>query len=433
MLPCGVLFSIDNYNLFTSKICTMAAQPVYRDVVVIGAGWSGLMACKSMLEVGLSVIVLEKRENIGGLWCYTDDPEIVSVMKRTQCTSSSSITEFSDFPMPDEMGEFPTHSQILQYLNDYCAHFKLRQHICFGCDVKSADKMGDKWEVIVEEGTKYISKNLVLCTGANQSPRRELESTLFAEYTGEIMHSQTLKSFITTHKNKTVLIFGGGETAADIVEEWHDGGAKKNYLVYTPWSAFFQKVCQASPPSFSSDLGQGIIKSNKNSCSVYQGKTRIYSTKAEFLIFTGAIQSVKEKKVVFSDGSQADSVDVVIQCTGYYRRFPFLPTKYQVPMSNLYKFIFNVDDPSIAFVGYTRPIVGSIPILAELQAMYVARVFSGLVKLADNGALANETNQDKEFWCNYFKDSSHRLDTLVESYTYLDDLADKAGVSVRSY
>lgn len=131
---------------------------------------------------------------------------------------------------------------------------------------------------------------------------------------------------------------------------------------------------------------------------------------------------------MFNDGSHVD-VDVVIQCTGYEKEFPFIPTKYQLPMRDLYKFIFNVDDPSIAFVGYVRPIVGSIPFISEYQSIYVARVFSGATKLPENGDIVNETNLDKEFWSEYFKDSSQRIETLVDMYTYLDDVAKHAGIN----
>ena len=150
-------------------------------------------------------------------------------------------------------------------------------------------------------------------------------------------------------------------------------------------------------------------------------------THCNFVHSKGAIDSVQDKTISFSDGSQAE-VDVVILCTGYHKEFPFLPPRYQVPLPNNYKFIFNLEDPSLAFVGYVRPIVGSIPMISELQAMYVSRVFSGAAHLPENGDIVNETNEDKEFWSNYFKDSSQRLDTLVESYTYIDDIGTKAGI-----
>ena len=50
-----------------------------RDVIVLGAGWSGLVACKYALEEGLSIVAIEKREGIGGVWRYSDDPSIPTI------------------------------------------------------------------------------------------------------------------------------------------------------------------------------------------------------------------------------------------------------------------------------------------------------------------------------------------------------------------
>jgi dimethylaniline monooxygenase (N-oxide forming) len=148
-----------------------------------------------------------------------------------------------------------------------------------------------------------------------------------------------------------------------------------------------------------------------------------------FCLSEGAIDGVDGKKVYFSDGTQAE-VDVIIECTGYNTEFLFLPPKYQIPLINNYKFIFNVEDPSLAFVGYVRPIVGSIPLISEFQARYAARVFSGAVHLPENGDLVNETNKDTEFWSDYFKGNSKRISTLVEMYTYADDIGNKTGKMV---
>jgi dimethylaniline monooxygenase (N-oxide forming) len=200
-----------------------------------------------MMEEGLSVIVLEKRSDIGGVWKYSDDPDVLTVMKGTQCTSSSTSTEISDFPMPDEMGEFPRHAQIYKYLSDYCDAFCLRPHIQLSCGVVKADKIEDKWEVLGEDGNTYISSKLVVCAGVHQKPNRELEDTLFSGYNGEIMHSGILKSFVPAHKGKRVMVVGGGETAADIVENWYDGGASQIIWSIPRGQHFFRKYAKILP------------------------------------------------------------------------------------------------------------------------------------------------------------------------------------------
>ncbi|KAK3735700.1 hypothetical protein QZH41_001316 [Actinostola sp. cb2023] len=256
----------------------------------------------------------------------------------------------------------------------------LRSHIRLGCGVEKADKNGDKWEVVVEDGTKYIGNNLVMCTEVHQRPNRDFESTMFAEYSGLawVCHWTTAGSLLAYQ--------GHG------IPEWKNDA----------------------------DFFHFFINKNGHVLDLVD---------YEQVVPKGAIDAVKDKTVFFSDGCQAE-VDVVITCTGYRKEFPFLPPQYQIPLPNNYKFIFNVEDPSIAFVGYVRPIVGSIPVISEIQAWFTARVFSGSARLPENGDILNETNQDKEFWANYFKDSSHRLDTLVEVFTYLDIIAEKAGIRV---
>src|SRR5437870_13061441 len=68
------------------------------DVIILGAGWSGLMACKYSLGEGLKTLVLERRDSIGGVWSFTQDGRYGGVMTTTETTSSRCVTEMSDFP-----------------------------------------------------------------------------------------------------------------------------------------------------------------------------------------------------------------------------------------------------------------------------------------------------------------------------------------------
>ena len=197
-------------------------QTVFREVVIIGAGWSGLLACKSMLEEGLTAVTLEKRPDVGGLWNYTDDPSIITVMKNTKTTSSSTVTEMSDFPMPEEIGQFPKQEDVLSYLKSYCDAFDLWPHIRLGHCVIEIAKADKFWRVRCENEQLFESKFLIICTGSVQKPNRELEHTIFRDFVGEVRHSSELKSFVPEHENKRVMLVGGGETASDIVEEYYD-------------------------------------------------------------------------------------------------------------------------------------------------------------------------------------------------------------------
>ena len=73
----------------------------------------------------------------------------------------------------------------------------------------------------------------------------------------------------------------------------------------------------------------------------------------------GAIKRIKGNRITFNDGTE-EVVDVIIQCTGYRTEFPLLPEEFRnVSLVDNYKYIFNIEDPTLAFVGYVRPVVGS--------------------------------------------------------------------------
>ncbi|KAK1654090.1 hypothetical protein BDP81DRAFT_457102 [Colletotrichum phormii] len=89
----------------------------------------------------------------------------------------------------------------------------------------------------------------------------------------------------------------------------------------------------------------------------------------------------KSGRITFSDGSTVDGVDAVVFATGYDFSFPFLPGQKvenrRVP--GLYQHIFNIDDPTLAFVGM---VTGGFTFrVFEWQAVAAARVFAGHGKL----------------------------------------------------
>ena len=128
-----------------------------------------------MLEGGLSIVAIEKREGIGGAWCYSDNSSITTVMKSTCCTSSTTVTEMSNFPMPKEIGMFPHSIDVRECLKSYTKNFNLMPHIQLNTSVCEVKKEGEKWHVTCSTGDTYTIAYLIVATGAHQIPNRELE------------------------------------------------------------------------------------------------------------------------------------------------------------------------------------------------------------------------------------------------------------------
>ena len=438
------------------------------DVTVIGAGWSGLVSCKSMLEEGLSVVAIEKREGIGGVWRYSDDPSIPTVMKTTCCTSSTTVTEMSDFPMPEEIGMFPHNIDIKEYLESYTEEFNLMPHIRLNTSVSEVKKVGETWHVTCSNGDMYTSTYLIVATGAHQTPNRELEETTLQGYTGRVYHASEIKTTMEEHENKRLLLLGGGETASDICMEWLD------HVKFTYWSIprgqhFFRKYAKVVPWGKANALDKASSRMMKmiapyvsskpglawvckwttgGSLLAYQGHgIPEWRNDADFFKFfvnkngrvldfvdykclvpKGGITACNGKEITFVDDTK-EEFDLVIMSTGYKDEYTYLPKRYaEKDVRHRYKFIFDVEDPSIAFVGLVRPVVGSLVGISELQARFAAKVYSKNISLPPAEVRKEITQQDFTFWSNHFQNSSQRIQGLVEGFTYIDDIAKNAGI-----
>ncbi|XP_003386180.1 PREDICTED: dimethylaniline monooxygenase [N-oxide-forming] 5-like [Amphimedon queenslandica] len=437
------------------------------DVTVIGAGWSGVTATKYMLEEGLSVVTLERRDHLGGLWYYSDDPSEKSVMKRTRATSSATVSEMSDYPMPESMTEFPHHKQMLQYLRSYASHFGVLPCIVFNTTVTGVSKEGDLWQVTTVNSDVYTSKFLVVCTGQT-IPLTGPKETIFKNFSGPVHHAKEIRDLMPEYKNERLLIFGGGETAADICSEWYDhvsviywssprgqhffrgygrvlpflkpialdkasSWIVDNISPYHKSKPGFNWICKwTTNGSLLAYQGHGIPEWKNNTPLMHQfvNKNGHVLDLVDYIkvVPKGAITECRGKTVMFADGSSSE-FDVVILSTGYTESFPFLPEdKRPRDFLKLHKQIINNDDPTLAFVGFIRPVLFSVFGVVEMQSRWLSKMFSGSVQMKSRADRIKETNSDARFWKEYFKTTVQPRDKTVEFFLYVNGLAKQIGV-----
>src|SRR5580692_1262581 len=106
-----------------------------KKVAIIGAGCSGISACQVLEDRGIPFDCFEKGSDIGGLWRYENDNALASAYHCLHTNTSRETTRYASYPMPEDYPDFPHHTQILAYLEDYVEHFGFREKIRFRTEV----------------------------------------------------------------------------------------------------------------------------------------------------------------------------------------------------------------------------------------------------------------------------------------------------------
>src|SRR6478609_2864186 len=134
------------------------------DVVIVGAGFSGLHALAAMRTRGLQARVIEAGSGVGGTWYWNRYPG-------ARCDVESmkySYSFDSDLQQEWEWSErYATQPEILRYLQHVADRFDLGRDITFDTRVVGArfDASSSTWSVTTDAGDELTGRFLVAATG----------------------------------------------------------------------------------------------------------------------------------------------------------------------------------------------------------------------------------------------------------------------------
>lgn len=363
---------------------------------MIGAGASGLVAAKKLLDFGVTPVVFEKSPELGGNWVYGAPGS--PVYRSTHLISSKRMTELRDFPLPADWPPYISHEQALLYFRRYADRFGLREHIRFGVEVLRCEREPDgRWRVETSEGADTFDALIV----ANGHHRVPFLPAFEGSFSGTLLHSHDYK-VPEPFRDQRVLVVGAGNSGCDIAVELAGVAAKvfhstrrgywyvPKFVFGVPADEFGDRVRRLGVPA---RLFQVMAK---GSAGMVLGKPQRFGLpKPDHAMFEthpvvnsqlyyaighgrivpkGDVKRFEGGKAVFADGSE-EEVDAVICATGYEISFPFLPGRYLNLKDGLPVFYKNVFHPTIEnlfFIGLIQPNSG-LWFLAELQAELVAR------------------------------------------------------------
>ena len=182
------------------------------DVVVIGAGFSGLGATIKLVEAGVDdVVVLERADDVGGTWRDNTYPGAA-------CDIPSVMYSFSFAPNPGWTRVYSRGPEILGYLRHLADHYALRPRIRFGTTVTALafDEAAGRWQVSTDRGD-LTARAVVLAGGPLSTPGwpdipgRET-------FEGRMIHSAAWDHDYDL-TGKRVAVVGTGASAVQIIPE----------------------------------------------------------------------------------------------------------------------------------------------------------------------------------------------------------------------
>jgi cation diffusion facilitator CzcD-associated flavoprotein CzcO len=201
-----------------------------RRVCVIGAGISGLVTAKVLLEDGFDVTVFEKEPAIGGVWAPS----------RTYPGLSTNNTResygFSDHRYPRDADDFPSAPQVQAYLASYADRFALWPHLRLGTEVKRVARppgatSGFLVTIDPTEGALETRAFdfVAVCNGTFSLPSMPRVDGIKA-FAGRALHSSQLTD-PALMEGQRVVVVGAGKSAIDCAA-WAAGRARSCTLVF---------------------------------------------------------------------------------------------------------------------------------------------------------------------------------------------------------
>ena len=160
------------------------------DVVIVGAGPTGLFCAHQLGIIGLKCEIVDNLDKIGGqcIELYPDKP-IYDIPAIPECT-----------------GEELTNN-LIEQIKPFNFNFHLNDR------VQELKNENEKWIVKTLNGKEFLTPNIVIAGGVGSFEPRKFPTKSADQFDGKsVLYSVKDK---TIFKDKSVVIFGGGDSALD--------------------------------------------------------------------------------------------------------------------------------------------------------------------------------------------------------------------------
>jgi cation diffusion facilitator CzcD-associated flavoprotein CzcO len=180
------------------------------DVVIVGAGFSGLAMGAKLKRAGREdFVIIERGDDVGGVWRDNTYPGAA-------CDVPSHVYSLSFAPNPSWSRTYSHQPEIHAYLKRVARDEDLERHLVFGCEALDARWEDDHYEIETARGT-IRARAIVAAAGPLVEPKLPDVPGL-VDFAGDVFHSARWDHDVDL-TGKRVAVIGTGASAIQFIPE----------------------------------------------------------------------------------------------------------------------------------------------------------------------------------------------------------------------
>ena len=202
------------------------------DVVVVGAGFSGLYLLYRLRKAGFSTRVFERGGDVGGTWYWNRYPGTRCDVESLQYSYSFDEQLQQDWHWPEK---FSAQPDILAYANHVADRFNLKKDIEFNIEVKASwfDENLKTWKITTNTGEEINAQYFIMATGCISTTQIPNIKGL-SDYVGNTFHTGDWPHEEVDFSGQSIAVIGTGSSGIQSIPVLSKQAKKLTVFQRTP-------------------------------------------------------------------------------------------------------------------------------------------------------------------------------------------------------